>query len=167
MPAYLVRTWRMVCQIKMRDKRDKSPSHVPACRFSLHNRRLHHRRLAPKFPLWYGERSVPQGLKADGSWGWMSGLLARTLTGQARWPLGVRVRSGESRRPVSGGVVFSKLSKLLNQEDALGAPCCLRGHFCSPQAPSRGAGMLRTDVIRRFCCHITVLLHPSHHAYKR
>jgi hypothetical protein len=25
-------------------------------------------------------------------------------------------------RPVSGGVVFSKLSKLLNQEDALSAP---------------------------------------------
>ena len=29
--------------------------------------------------------------------------------------------------PVSGGVVFSKLSKLLNQEDALSAPCLL--HF--------------------------------------
>jgi hypothetical protein len=28
--------------------------------------------------------------------------------------------------PVTGGVVFSKLSKLLNQEDALSAPC-LRG----------------------------------------
>jgi hypothetical protein len=44
-------------------------------------------------------------------------------------------------RPVSGGVVFSKLSKLLNQEDALSAPC-LHLDFCSPQAPKRGAGML-------------------------
>jgi hypothetical protein len=43
-------------------------------------------------------------------------------------------------------VVFSKLSKLLNQEDALSAPY-LRGDFCSPQAPFRGAEMLRTDVI--------------------
>jgi hypothetical protein len=50
-------------------------------------------------------------------------------------------------RPVSGGVVFSKLSKLLNQEDALGAPC-KRIDFCSPQSLSRGAGMLRTGVIR-------------------
>jgi hypothetical protein len=39
---------------------------------------------------------------------------------------------------VSGGVVFPKLSKLLNQEDALSAPC-LRGDFCSPQARPRGA----------------------------
>jgi hypothetical protein len=52
-------------------------------------------------------------------------------------------------RPVSGGVVFSKLSKLLNQEDALSAPC-LHLDFCSPQAPKRGAGMLRTDVTLRF-----------------
>ena len=46
-------------------------------------------------------------------------------------------------------VVSSKLSKVLNQEDALGAPCsgC---DFCSSQAPSRGAGMLRTGAIRRF-----------------
>jgi hypothetical protein len=29
----------------------------------------------------------------------------------------------DSLRPVSGGVVFSKLSKLLNQESALSAPC--------------------------------------------
>jgi hypothetical protein len=36
-------------------------------------------------------------------------------------------------RPVSGGVVLSKLSKLLNQEDALSAPC-LRGDWYYPQA---------------------------------
>jgi hypothetical protein len=51
-------------------------------------------------------------------------------------------------RPVSGGVVFSKLSKLLNQENALSAPC-IHSDFCSPQAPSRGTGTLRTGVIRR------------------
>ena len=52
-------------------------------------------------------------------------------------------------------VVFSKLSKVLNQEDALGAPC-LGCDFCSPQTPSRGAGMLRTGVIRRFGVTFTV-----------
>jgi hypothetical protein len=31
--------------------------------------------------------------------------------------------AGDGLRPVSGGVVFSKLSKLLNQENALSAPC--------------------------------------------
>ena len=51
---------------------------------------------------------------------------------------------------LSGGGVFPKLSKLLNQEDALGAPC-LRGEFCSPHvAPSRGAPILRTSIIRHF-----------------
>jgi hypothetical protein len=57
--------------------------------------------------------------------------------------------------PVTGGVVFSKLSKLLNQEDALSAPC-LRGEFCSPQASSRSAGILRKGLISHFRCHITV-----------
>jgi hypothetical protein len=33
---------------------------------------------------------------------------------------------------------------------------CLRGDFYSPQAPSRGTGMLRTGVIRRYRCHISV-----------
>jgi hypothetical protein len=37
---------------------------------------------------------------------------------------GVRVLwPGDSLGLVSGGVVFPELSKLLNQEDALGAPC--------------------------------------------
>jgi hypothetical protein len=36
-------------------------------------------------------------------------------------------------------VVFSKLSKLLNQENALGAPC-LRISFCYPQTPPAGRG---------------------------
>jgi hypothetical protein len=66
-----------------------------------------------------------------------------------------------SRRPsqllrltaVFGGLVFAKLSKLLNQENALSAPC-LRSGFGSPQAPSWSKGMLRTGVIRH--CHIFV-----------
>jgi len=41
------------------------------------------------------------------------------------------------------------------------------GNLCSPQAPLQCAGMLRADVIRHFRCHITVLLHRSHHADKR
>jgi hypothetical protein len=52
-------------------------------------------------------------------------------------------------------VVFSKLSRVLNQEDALGVPC-LGCDFCSPQAPARGAGMLRTGVNRRFGVTFTV-----------
>jgi hypothetical protein len=73
----------------------------------------------------------------------------------------------------SGGVVFSKLSKLLNQEDALGAPCLqrfrdysgatklarcgfrfglhqlealLRVDVCSPLARPRGARECREQV---------------------
>jgi hypothetical protein len=50
-------------------------------------------------------------------------------------------------------LVSAKLSKLLNQENALSAPC-LRGGFGSPQAPSWSKGMLRTGVISH--CHIFV-----------
>jgi hypothetical protein len=39
----------------------------------------------------------------------------------------------------SGGVVFSKLSKLLNQEDALGAPCLQRFVIPVARPGSRGA----------------------------
>ncbi len=36
-------------------------------------------------------------------------------------------------RPVCGGVVFSKLSKLLNQEDALSVPCLKHfRNYCGP-----------------------------------
>jgi hypothetical protein len=45
--------------------------------------------------------------------------------------------------------VGSKLSKLLNQEDALSGPC-LRGDFYSPHAPSRSAGILRKGLISHF-----------------
>ena len=50
---------------------------------------------------------------------------------------------------------FPRLSKLLNQENALSDPC-LGNYFYSPQAPSRDAGMLRIDLIRRF--DVTLLL---------
>jgi hypothetical protein len=40
---------------------------------------------------------------------------------------------------VSGGVVFPGLSKLLNQEDALGAPCLDTVIVSPPQARPRGA----------------------------
>jgi hypothetical protein len=54
--------------------------------------------------------------------------------------------------PLTGGVVFRKLSKLLDQENALSAPC-LRGDVYSPHVP-RGTGMLR-DFIDCFSpsCH--------------
>ena len=49
-----------------------------------------------------------------------------------------------------------QLSKPLNQENALSAPCSWVD-FSSPQArPRRAAGMLRTVVIRHFECHFTV-----------
>ena len=51
---------------------------------------------------------------------------------------------------------FPKLSKLLNQENALSAPW-------SPQAPSRGAGMLRTGVIRRFEVTLLFAITDSSH----
>ena len=47
-------------------------------------------------------------------------------------------------------LVFSKLSKLLHQEHALGAPCLHAVISALRRRPSLGAGMLRTDVIRRF-----------------
>jgi hypothetical protein len=43
---------------------------------------------------------------------------------------------------VTSGVVLSKLSRLLNQEDALSGPC-LRGDLCSPQALLASAGIPR------------------------
>jgi hypothetical protein len=67
---------------------------------------------------------------------------------------------------LSGGVAFPKLSKLLNQEDALSAPF-LRVESRSPQAaPSQTAPMLRTGVIRHFDVTLQ-LLHLSRHACER
>jgi hypothetical protein len=75
------------------------------------------------------------------------------------------VSSGPGWPGLSGGVAFPKLSKLLNQEDALSAPC-LRELCSPPAAPSRGAAMLRTGVIRHF--EVTLpFATPNHHAYRR
>jgi len=76
-------------------------------------------------------------------YGWGSAVCHRASVPSCQeWPLGG-----------FGGVVFAKLSKLLNQEYALSAPC-LRGSFGSPQGPSRSEELLRTGVIRHF--HIFV-----------
>jgi hypothetical protein len=64
--------------------------------------------------------------------------------------------------PVTGGVVFSKLSKLLNQEDALSAPC-LRGDFLLSAGPLAE----RRNTVERL--HQSLLMSdyrlrsPSHH----
>src|ERR1700722_18318002 len=51
---------------------------------------------------------------------------------------------------VSGGVVFPELSKLLNQERALGAPCLDTVILALRRRALAGGGILRTDVIRHF-----------------
>ena len=56
--------------------------------------------------------------------------------------------------PVTSGGVFSRLSKLLNLEDALSAPC-LRSDFRSPHSPAERRDV-RKGLICRFRCHINV-----------
>ena len=51
---------------------------------------------------------------------------------------------------VSGGVVFPELSKLLNQEDALGAPYLDTVILALRRRALAGAGILRIGVIRHF-----------------
>ena len=71
-------------------------------------------------------------------------------------PIGGGFCSGKRRCPV----VYSKLSKLLHQEDALGAPFsgC---DFCSPQAPPgrRSAADRRDPSLscHIYCCYIQVI----------
>jgi hypothetical protein len=65
-------------------------------------------------------------LRAGGSTGWMSGLKLAVASPDLP-SIGVAVY----RLSLRCGVLFSKLSKLLDQEDALSVPC-------SPRAP-RGA----------------------------
>jgi hypothetical protein len=54
------------------------------------------------------------------------------------------------------GVLFLKLSKLLNQGDALSAPCSSRSPSRGAPRPAGTGGMPRTGLNRRFRCHITV-----------
>ena len=58
--------------------------------------------------------------------------------------------------PASGDAVFSKLSKLLDQENALSA-LCLRSDFCSPPGHPRGAQVCCGQG-RRFLCHLAVAI---------
>jgi len=51
---------------------------------------------------------------------------------------------------LSGGVVFPELSKLLHQEDALGAPCLDTVILALRRRALAGAGILRTGVVRYF-----------------
>jgi hypothetical protein len=51
---------------------------------------------------------------------------------------------------VSGGVVFPELSKLLSQENALGAPCLDTVILALRRRALAGRRMLRTGVIRYF-----------------
>ena len=48
------------------------------------------------------------------------------------------------------------MSKLLHQEDALGAPCLDTVILALRRRALAGAGMLRTGVIQHFECHFTV-----------
>ena len=58
--------------------------------------------------------------------------------------------AGDSLGLASGGVVFLELSKLLRQEDALGAPCLDTVIVALRSRALAGAGILRTGVIRYF-----------------
>jgi hypothetical protein len=58
--------------------------------------------------------------------------------------------AGDSLGLVSGGVVFFGLSKLLNQEDALGAPCLDTVMLALRRRALAGRRILRTGVIRHF-----------------
>ena len=77
-------------------------------------------------------------LRAGGSTGWMSGLKLAAASpdlpsfGVLTYRLSLRC-----------GVLFAKLSKLLNQEDALSAPC-------SPRATLWGARNAADRLIRHF-----------------
>jgi hypothetical protein len=74
--------------------------------------------------------------------------------------------AGDSLGLVSGGMVFPELSKLLRQEDALGAPC-LDTVILAPRrralAGRRNAADRRNPLLR---CHITAC-YTGHQAGKR
>ena len=86
----------------MRRKRHKSPSHV-----------LNRRSFADRSGF-----APPVGDKRDGLLPTRYVLVNVPYVIRRPCPL-----AGDGLGLVSGGVVFPELSKLLNQEDALGAPC--------------------------------------------
>jgi hypothetical protein len=74
--------------------------------------------------------------------------------------------AGGSLRLVSGGVVFPKLSKLLHQEDALGAPCLDLAILALRGAHPRGAQGCCGQAYPSLRYHITAC-YPGHQADKR
>ena len=82
-------------------------------------------------------------------------LSVRYLSAMVPFVIGHRWSSHLGWPELPGELMFPKLSKLLNQEDALGTPW-LRGN-CYPQARPRGA--LRTGVTRHFDVTLS-LAHP-------
>jgi hypothetical protein len=119
----------------------------------------------------FGNEVLTHALKADGSWGWVSGpkpgpTQRRSSTHRHLSPASMAglirgISNGTISLPTYNRLanvpfviqrrviwpekaagrcpgVFSKLSKLLNQEDALGAPCCLK-HFRNYGGPIRVA----------------------------
>jgi hypothetical protein len=80
-------------------------------------------------------------------------------------------------RPAPSGVVFSKLSKLLNQEDALSAPCLQDfRNYRGPINVARRSSLPAGASVERECCGQAGplflmlrfrLLHLSHHADRR
>jgi hypothetical protein len=113
-------------------------------------------------------------LRAGGSRGWMSGLKLATASPDLP-SIGVPIYRLSHRC----GVLFPKLSKLLNQENALSVPCSPRAprgalHGWPHGKPGRGgtggaqrdrrnaANRLDPSLLMSHYC----LLHPTHHAHK-
>jgi hypothetical protein len=146
-PETGLRPWVPSFQIKVRQKRYKrykSPSRVPASRSFLDNGRS-----APNFDRRISTgRTLPCLRPELVSYTYLSPASSKTngtITlptryGLANVPFVIQRPchlAWEGLRPVSGGAVFSKLSKLLNQEDALSAPRLK--HFRNYSGPIRVA----------------------------
>ena len=112
-----------------RDKRDKSPSQVLACRFFPMTDGA-----SSAYALRIGERPVchPASLPCA-----PPDFLSRLVALASFMRLSLTESRTHGLTPVSGGVVSSKLSKLLNQENALSAPCLK--HFRNYSGPIRVA----------------------------
>jgi hypothetical protein len=97
--------------------------------------------------------------------GWMSGLKLAA----ARKPGPTQHRSSHIQALAPLGLLFPKLSKLLNQGDALSAPCFWRAPSRGAPRPAGTSGMPRKGLTRHFRCHITVCYTQliTHHADKR
>jgi hypothetical protein len=114
------------------------------------------------------------------------GREARLRAGGSRWiDVRTEVRCGEEARDLASigvltyrlslrwGVLFLKLSKLLNQGDALSAPCFSRApsraapRHAPRHAGAGGAGGAADGLNPSLLMSNYCLLHPTHHADKR